>query len=88
MTITINNKEYTITNDAHIEYRSGNGVTGYFSDPYRWAAMEIADESDIDEFGNPHQYIAWYYCPEMDDEGFELDQIDYDEPDDLQDIGY
>ena len=35
-----------------------------------------------------HQYIAWYYAPEMDDEGFELDQIDYDEPDDLQDIGY
>ena len=82
MTITINNKEYTITNDAHIEYRSDR------VDPMHWVAMTIIDESDVDEYGDPHHYIAWYYAPEMDDEEFELDQIDYDEPHDLQDIGY
>lgn len=82
MTITINNKEYTIINDAHPEYRSNQ------NDAYHWVAMEIVDKSDIDEYGDPHQYIAWYCVPEMDDEEFELDQIDYDEPDDLQDIGY
>ena len=82
MTITINNKEYTIINDAHLEYRSDRNDTDH------WVAMDIADESDVDEYGDPHQYIAWYYAPEMDDEGFELDQIDYDDPHDLQDIGY
>lgn len=82
MTITINNKEYTIINDARLEYRSDRNDTDH------WVAMDIADESDVDEYGDPHRYIAWYYAPEMDDEGFELDQIDYDEPHDLQDIGY
>lgn len=82
MTITINNKEYTITNDAHIEYRSNRNDTDH------WVAMTIIDESDVDEYGVPHHYIAWYYAPEMNNEGFELDQIDYDEPHDLQDIGY
>ena len=89
MTITINNKEYTIITDARPKYRSDR------NDADHWVAMDIADESDIDEYGDPHQYIAWYYVPEawyytpeMDDEGFELDQIDYDEPHDLQDIGY
>lgn len=82
MTITINNKEYTITNDAHIEYRSNRNDTDH------WVAMTIIDESDVDEYGDPHHYIAWYYAPEMNNEEFELDQIDYDEPHDLQDIGY
>lgn len=82
MKITINNKEYTITNDAHIEYRSDR------VDPVRWVALDLIDESDRDEFDDPRQYIAWYYAPEMGNEGFELDQIDYDEPNDLQDIGY
>lgn len=82
MTITINNKEYTIINDARSEYRSDRNDTDH------WVAMDIADESDVDEYGDPHRYIAWYYAPEMDNEGFELDQIDYDEPHDLQDIGY
>ena len=50
--------------------------------------MSIADKSDVDEYGDPHQYIAWYYVPKMYDEDFELDQIDYDEPDDVQDVGY
>lgn len=82
MKIAINNKEYTITNDARIEYRSDR------VDPMHWVALDLIDESDRDEFNDPHKYIAWYYVPEMDNEGFELDQIDYDEPDDLQDIGY
>lgn len=82
MTITINNKEYTIITDARPEYRSDRNDTDH------WVAMDIADESDVDEYGDQHRYIAWYYAPEMDDEGFELDQIDYDEPHDLQDIGY
>lgn len=82
MTITINNKEYTITNDAHLEYRSDRNDTDH------WVAMTIIDESDVDEYGYPHQYIAWYYVPKMYDEDFELDQIDYDEPDDWQDVGY
>ena len=82
MTITINNKEYTIINDAHLEYRSDRNDTDH------WVAMTIIDESDVDEYGDPHQYIAWYYVPKMYDEDFELDQIDYDEPDDWQDVGY
>jgi len=82
MTITINNKEYIIINDAHPEYRSDR------NDAEHWVTMDIADKSDVDEYGNPHQFTAWYYVPEMDNEGFELDQIDYDEPHDLQDIGY
>ena len=82
MTITINNKEYTITNDARIEYRSGR------VDPMHWVVLDLIDESDRDEFDDPHKYIAWYYAPEMNNEGFELDQIDYEEPHDLQDIGY
>ena len=82
MTITINNKEYTIITNARPEYRSDR------NDADHWVAMDIADESDVDEYGDPHQYIAWYYVPEMDNEGFELNQIDYDEPHDLQDIGY
>lgn len=82
MKITIKNKEYTIANDAHIEYRSDR------VDPVHWVALDLIDESDRDEFGEPRQYIAWYYAPEMDDEGFELDQIGYDEPHDLQDCGY
>ena len=82
MTITIDNKEYTIINDAHPEYRSDR------NDAEHWVAMDIVDNSDVDEYGDPHQFIAWYYVPEMYDEDFELDQIDYDEPDDLQDVGY
>ena len=82
MTITINNKEYTIITNARPEYRSDR------NDADHWVAMDIAAESDVDEYGDPHQYIAWYYVPEMDNEGFELNQIDYDEPHDLQDIGY
>ena len=82
MTITINNNEYTITNEAHIEYCSNRNDTDH------WVAMGIADKSDVDEYGDPHQYIAWYYVPKMYDEDFELDQIDYDEPDDVQDVGY
>ena len=82
MTITINNKEYTIASDARPEYRSDR------NDPDHWVAMYIIDERDTDEYGDPHQYIAWYYAPEMDNGGFELDQIDYDEPHDLQDVGY
>jgi hypothetical protein len=82
MTITINNKEYTIISDARPEYRSS------YADPDHWIAMYIADKSDVDEYGDPHQYIAWYYVPKMDSEEFELDQIDYDDPHDLQDVGY
>lgn len=82
MTITINNKEYTITSDACPEYRSDR------VDPDHWIAMHITDDQDVDDYGDPHQYIAWYYAPEMGGEDFELDMIDYDDPHDLQDIGY
>jgi hypothetical protein len=50
--------------------------------------MYITDDHDVDEYGDPHPFIAWYYVPEMGSEDFELDQIDYDDPHDLQDIGY
>lgn len=79
MTITINNKEYTITRDADWEYRSSR------VNPDAWVAMYLEDKSDKDEYGDTHKYIAWYY---VEDNTTELEAIDYESPYDLEDIGY
>lgn len=74
MTITINNKEYTITRNAEIEYRSS------YADAKNWIAMYLTD--------GDRDYIAWYYVEGgVDNDNFELDMIDYDEPHDIEDLG-
>lgn len=71
MTITLNNKEYTITRDADFEYRSSR-VT-----PENWVALYLSDVDDDET-----TCIAWYYVD--DPANTELDMIDYDNPHDIE----
>ena len=76
MTITINDKVYTIVGDAFWDYNSFD-----HSDPQRWVTQYLTD--------GEHDYQARYYVgTELDEnEYFDLDDVDYEEPTELIDLG-
>ena len=68
------NLSITLGDEADLSYRSHiNGMQA--SEPDNWVACKATGSDDKD-------YTAWYY---VEDTNMELDNIDYDNPDDIED---